>query len=239
MYAPYVAGIKIGLAYSRKLDFERVDAGTAAKVYLDMRQGKPVTDAEHKKLQDHLFWYVIEKVSLQNLPVKMHTGYHAQWMGKTGNMNLFNVRDNPADAGRICDLAPSTRFVFFHIAYPYYEEMISIAKQFHNAYLDMCWAWIINPLAAKDFLKKFIVTAPVNKLFVFGGDYRPVEPVTGHSIIAKNGIAIALSELVEEGYLSLNDAFSYTDVLMHENAEKFFELDKKTELLKNFSWDKL
>ncbi len=88
--------------------------------------------------------------------------------------------------------------MLFHIGYPYYEEMLSIAKHFPNANIDMCWAWIINPLAAKDFLKKHLVTAPANKLSVFGGDYIPVELVPGHAAIARQGIARALPELVDE-----------------------------------------
>ena len=59
-----------------------------------------------------------------------------------------------------------------HICYPYYyEELIAVDKQCTNAYVDMCWAWIITPLAAKDFLKKYLVTAPANKIFTFGGDF--------------------------------------------------------------------
>ncbi len=52
-------------------------------------------------------------------------------------------------------------------------------------------------------------------------------------------LAMALSELVEEGYLSITDAIRYTDVLMHENAERFFQLEKKTALLKGFDWDRV
>ena len=238
-YSAYVVGVKIGLAYRRKLDFELVDSTIAEKVFARKLNGDQIAAEEQKKVEDHLFWYVINKATENNLPVKIHTGYHAQWVGKNDQMNLYNVRNNPVDACRLCDLSRETRFVFFHISYPYYEELISVAKQFHNANIDMCWSWIINPIAAKDFLKKYIVTAPVNKLFLFGGDYLPVEPVLGHSIIAKNGLAMALSELVEEGYISMKDALRYTDVLMHENAERFFQLDKKTAVLKGFDWDKV
>jgi len=237
-YSAYVVGVKIGLAYRRKLDFEQVDSAIPEQIFARKLNGDLITAEEQKKIEDHLFWYVINEATANNLPVKMHTGYHAQWADKNDQMNLYNVRNNPADASRLCDQSPETRFVFFHIGYPYYEEMISVAKQFHNANIDMCWSWIINPVAAKDFIKKYIATAPTNKLFLFGGDYFPVEPVLGHSIIAKNGLAMALSELVEEGYLSITDALRYTDVLMHENAERFFQLEMKTALLKGFDWDK-
>lgn len=114
--------------------------------------------------------------------------------------------------------------MLFHICYPYYEEMLAIAKHYPNAYMDMCWSWIINPLAAKDFLKKYLVTAPANKIFTFGGDYIPVELVPGHAAIVRQGITQALSELVDEGWMTLKEALSLTDVIMHQNARTLYRL---------------
>jgi hypothetical protein len=88
----------------------------------------------------------------------------------------------------------------------------------------MCRSWIINPLAAKDFLKKFLVTAPANKIFTFGGGYIPVEPVPRHAEIARQGIAQALSELVDERWMTLIEAMSLTDVIMHQNARTLYRL---------------
>ena len=102
--------------------------------------------------------------------------------------------------------------------------MLSIAKHYPNAYVDMCWSWIINPLAAKDFLKKYLVTAPANKIFVFGGDYIPVELVPGHAAIARQGITQTLSELVDERWMTLKDAIKLTDAVMHQNARNLYKL---------------
>jgi 23S rRNA maturation-related 3'-5' exoribonuclease YhaM len=100
--------------------------------------------------------------------------------------------------------------------------MLSLAKHFSNAYIDMCWSWSINPLAAKDFLKKFILTAPNNKIFTFGGDDIIVENLIGHAAIARKGITQALSELVSDGWITLNNALDLVDNLMYKNAEKLF-----------------
>jgi predicted TIM-barrel fold metal-dependent hydrolase len=100
----------------------------------------------------------------------------------------------------------------------------------------MCWAWIINPIASKDFLKKYLVTAPANKILTFGGDYIPVEPVVGHAALARRGIAIALSELVEEGWISLAEAQALVDPIMHGNARRIFRLDEKSAALKAAPW---
>ncbi len=128
------------------------------------------------------------------------------------------VQGHPAAACELCRVSPQSTFVFMPSCYPYYEELIRIAKDYTNAYVDMCWRWILNPIAAKDFLKKYLVSAPANKLFTFGGEYFVVEPVLGHAWIARQGIALSLCELVEGGWLSLEDALGLVDRIMHEGG---------------------
>lgn len=58
-----------------------------------------------------------------------------------------------------------------------------------------------------------------------GGDYRPVEPVVGHAAIARRGVAQAITELIEEGWLSENDAPDLVDRIMRGNARELFPYD--------------
>lgn len=219
-YGKKAVAVKSIMAYHRDLDCVRTPPEEAEKAFLKKLDKEPLAPAEQKALEDHLFWHAVDRATEMGLPVKLHTGYYVGH----GRMPLGRVRGNPAAISELCRQSPDTRFVFFHIGYPYYEEMISIAKHFPNAYMDMCWSWIINPLAAKDFLKKYLVTAPANKICVFGGDYIPVELIPGHAAIARQGIAQALSELVDENWLSLKDAMTLTDLIMHQNARKLYKL---------------
>jgi hypothetical protein len=146
-YNQIAKGVKIGNAYFRRLDFERVEASEVEKIFIKKNSLQIVCPEEEKKLQDHLFWYCVDKATECGLPVKMHTG---QW-AMNNVMNMHWVKDNPSDCASLCKQAPNTRFVFFHLCYPHYEEMLSLAKSCSNAYMDMCWSWSINPLAAKDF----------------------------------------------------------------------------------------
>jgi len=231
-YGAYAVAVKSQNAYSRDIDYERVPAEDVEGTFKKRLAGQSLPPAEKKALEDHLFWRAVEKATECGLPVKLHTGYYAGH----SRMPLSRLINNPGSATDLCREAPETQFVFMHICYPYYEELISVAKQYPNANLDMCWAWIINPVAAKDFLKKYIVTAPANKLLTFGGDYIPVEPVLGHAVIARQGIALALSELVEERWLSADNALELVDPIMHGNARRIFRLEEKSKVLKNVPW---
>ena len=231
-YGKYAVAAKSLNAYSRDIDYKNISAEKVESLFSKKMDRGSLTSKEEKALEDHLFWYSVRRACEHNLPVKLHTGYHAG----ANYLPLSRTSKAPGSASELWYELKDTRFVFMHICYPYYEPMIALAKQFTNAYVDMCWSWIINPIAAKDFLKKYIMTAPLNKIVTFGGDYTPVEPVLGHAIIARRGIALALSELVEEGWLKIDQAIELTDVIMHNNARKIFNLPEKEKILKNVKW---
>ena len=171
-YGPRSVAIKVSSAYSRNIDFVRTPKEEVARFSAGRFQEESLNRGK-EKAGGPLFWYAVDKATELNLPVKIHTGYYAG----AGYMPLNRLGGNPGAACDLCRESPDTKFVFFHIAYPYYEDMLAVAKQYPNSIMDMCWAWIVNPLAAKDFLKKFILTVPVNKITCFGGDYIPVELV--------------------------------------------------------------
>lgn len=231
-YGRYAVAVKSQNAYQRDIDYARVPAGEVEGFFGKRVGGQKLAPDEQKALENHLFWYAVQKATEARLPVKLHTGYYAG----ANSMPLERLRHNAGSACELCRLAPETSFVFMHINYPNYEELIAVAKHYTNAHVDMCWAWIINPIAAKDFLKKYLLTAPANKVLTFGGDYRWVEPVVGHAWIARQGIALALSELVEEGWLSLDSALELVDPLMRGNARRIFRLEEKTKILAGVPW---
>ena len=217
-YGQIAKGVKTGNAYFRRLDFEKVPAEEVDKIFLNKINSQKTCFTDEKLLQDHLFWYCVDKATEYGLPLKMHTG---QW-AMNNVMNMHWVKDNPSDCASLCRKSPDTKFIFYHLCYPHYEEMLSLAKNYSNAYIDMCWSWSINPLAAKDFLKKFILTAPNNKIFSFGGDEVIVENLIGHAALARKGITQALSELVWEDWTGLDDALDLADDLMYRNADRLF-----------------
>ena len=231
-YGKYAVAVKSQNAYDRDINYVETTAEEVQPIFKKVLAKEKVSDAEKKTLEDHCFWYAVRKATEHKLPVKLHTGYYAG----IGRMPLSRLINNAASACELCSTSRETQFVFMHICYPYYEEILSVAKQYTNANIDMCWAWIINPVAAKDFLKKYLVTAPANKILTFGGDYNPVEPVLGHAMMARRGIALALSELVEEGWLTLDDAIELTDPIMHGNARRIFNLEEKEKNLKDVPW---
>jgi predicted TIM-barrel fold metal-dependent hydrolase len=231
-YAPYAVAAKTQVAYQRRLDFEDVPAERAAEPFRKLVAGEPVGEADRKAVDDHLFWYCVRKATAARLPVKIHTGYYAG----QNSMPLGRVVQNPADFAEVLRRAPDTTFVLMHMGYPCQEQILSLAKHYSNAVVDLCWAWIISPSATERFVRDFLVTAPANKLLTFGGDYIPVEPVVGHAAIARQGLTRALEGLIQDGWVSRPEAIELLPLLMNGNARRVFRLEDKERALRSAPW---
>ena len=220
-YSDIAVGVKIGLAYFRRLDFKKTGTEITATLFSKKISGQGLTENEEKTLQDYLFWYVVDLATKNKLPIKLHTGHQAM----NNFMNMENVMFNPADCANLCRLSPETKFIFFHISYPYYEPMISLTKHYSNAMIDMCWSWTINPIASIEFLKKYIMTSPINKLMVFGGDDIYIENLIGHAKLARKGICFALSKLIKDKWITEKDSIEIANGIMWKNAEKIYGIE--------------
>jgi len=78
-----------------------------------------------------------------------------------------------------------------------------------------------------------LVSAPASKVFTFGADVGPVEPVVGNAWIARQGIAQAVSELVTDGWLAESDVPGVVHRVMRGNQYEVFRLEEKTRAIRS------
>ncbi len=218
-YGGEAVAIKNNCPYWRSLRFEDVPPERAAAAFEKRYvHGEPLEPTERKAMQDATFHHCLRRAVEYDLPVQIHTGYLA------GNNNLEASRIRPTDLTNLFTQYPDARFDLFHIGYPYQGEVAALAKNYPNVYVDLCWAWIIDPYATRHALQTFIGTVPVNKIFGFGGDVRMADGVYGHARIARWGVAWALTEMIDQGYLGEADAVVIARMILHDNAQAFFGL---------------
>jgi hypothetical protein len=215
-YAHQAVAVKCVWAYERPLavqtvdtpprrEFERLRAGTA-----DL--------GDRRRVEDFLFQRCIDLATESELPVKIHLGY----LNGNHHPQFRHVFDHVRDVTPIVQANPGTTFVLMHAAWPQQEQLLALAKHHPNVMLDLCWAWILAPLATREFLERALTSIPATKLLCFGGDYTTVETVVGHAELARRGLQAALQRLIADGWLSDADAHRLVPLLMHGNAERIF-----------------
>ena len=215
-----MVGVKSGLAYRRILFYENVNKEEAQKVLeliLDDQKGKNLSFDELKPLQDYMMHRVLELADKNQLPVVLHTGLHA------GNGNIIE-NSNPTHLVNLFQQFPDVKFVLYHGSYPYGGELSTLAKNFRNVYIDLCWLYIISPSYSSRYLHEWLETIPASKIMGFGGDYQNVENVYGHLLFAKQIIANVLTEKVRDGYFSEPEAMRIAKMILYDNAVNLYKL---------------
>jgi predicted TIM-barrel fold metal-dependent hydrolase len=222
--APKIVGVKIGLAYSRPIRFERVPFSEAEEAFnaIYRVEGMKANDGPVgpgyevlRPMQDYLVHVMIREAERRGLPIQIHTGL------QEGNENIIS-NSNPELLINLFMEYKDARFDIFHGAWPYWEELGAIAKNFPNVYIDMCWMHIISPARSRSALYDWLDEVPANKIMGFGGDYRFVEGSYGHSVIARENVAKVLASKVEEGVYSMEQAKKYVSWILRENPMRLF-----------------
>ncbi len=223
-----LAAIKVGMAYQRDLAvsdpthheaeiaFNRI---RSRKVFWDgIQQGSGAADASAgRALGDYLFHRLIQRGRDDDLPIQIHTGYLAgNWGSLAGTKAMHLVP--------ILEKYRTVRFDLFHASWPWTSEFGAIGKNYPNVWLDMCWAWTMNPYESERALAEWLDGVPYNKIFAYGADTGLPWCNMGYSLQAKLGIARVLETKIERGDVDQSTAEEIADHIMLRNGEEFFGL---------------
>jgi uncharacterized protein len=218
-FAPHAIAVKSQHAYDRTLAWEERSDDEAARALRVVLTGRAADEQAKLVLGDWCWARGVELAIEHNLPFKLHTGYYAGH----SRMPVDRIR-----AGNLCGLLaryPQARFVLMHTAYPYTDELVAIAKHYPNVWVDMCWAWAIDPFSSLEFLRRFLHAVPTNKLFAFGGDTTSPTNTVAYSIQARHWITRALEAEVTAGDLTEQQAIRVAHRIMRENQYMCFDIE--------------
>ncbi len=220
-YGPNAIAVKSQHAYDRTLLWrERSDAETAP-ILAQYLRGETLTLEQQLCLGD---WCLARGVELSidhHLPFKIHTGYYA------GNHRMPVERIKPGNLCALLARYPDARFVLMHIGYPYETEMAAIAKHYRNVYVDLCWAWSIDPYSTGNFVRRFIHSVPINKLFVFGGDTSWASSSVAYAAQSRRWLTRTLQGEIDDGLLTEAQAIQLATRLMRDNQLDCFDVEGK------------
>jgi predicted TIM-barrel fold metal-dependent hydrolase len=163
---------------------------------------------------------VIRQALEHGLPIQVHTGLQEGVGNMLSNAQPLHLADLFLEYRQV-------KFDLFHAGYPYSGEVACLAKNFPNVWADLCWMWIISPSAGRRILHEWIETIPSNKILGFGGDYRFVEGSYAHSRMAREGVTQVLTQKIEEGYLTEEEAVEMGRKILRENAWDLFGLERR------------
>lgn len=219
-----VVCLKSGLAYTRSLRYDKVtyaDAERAFNLFLaddSLPDCRPAGKAQ-KVFSDWMMHHTCRVADDNKLIYQIHTGLQEG----VGNI-IYDA--NPALLSNLFLEYRNARFDVFHLGYPYIMEMGNLAKNFRNVYIDMCWGHVISPEASRRALVEWLDAVPANKISAFGGDYCFIDGVYGHQLLARQNVAAALAQKVDDGSISLARAKEIAQWVFVDNPVQLLKLQK-------------
>lgn len=182
----------------------------ARKSFDAVLQGNPADPV----LQATLLDFLLQKAAEWDWPICVHTGVWGD----------FRTLDPKHVIGLVMK-HPKVRFDIYHLGMPFVRDCIFIAKSFPNAYLDLCWCYVLSEEITRQSINEIIDTVPVNKIHGFGADYIwAVENVYGHLLMARETLAEALSERMARSRIDKAGAEHILRLWLHDNPVRFYKL---------------
>ena len=217
-------------AYFRSLDYSNPTRSEAETIF-NWLMADPLRSAAYpdgvKPLDDYLFHAFMRMARDLDLPVQLHTGHLA---GLYGDIRQANA----AHLANFLLLHREVRFDLFHANWPYSGEILYLTKNFPNVALDFCWTNMIDPIYCQNLFRQALSSVPHSKIHGFGADlgghgYYPgggyVDRAWAQAQMTCENIAIALSDMVDMDYLSLDEAKTVARAWLFDNANEFYRLD--------------
>ncbi|MFO7898535.1 MAG: amidohydrolase family protein [Planctomycetota bacterium] len=234
-----VTSFKLGLPYRRSLAFTEPtlhEAETAFARLMNVRPGETVhareglgvrklaqpSNDELRPLEDYLVHQYVRRIEAEGLPLQVHTGYLA---GTSSVLNNIRAMKMVPFMLRY----PRVRFDLFHAGWPYTEEHAIIGKELPNAWLNLCWAWAMNPVTMERALDSWLACVPHTKIFAYGGDTQSPICEYGYARQARAGIARVLERWIDRGDMTLDDAKEVAADIMLRNGCRFHGLPTDAE----------
>ncbi len=209
-------------AYSRSLNYKNPTRAEAEQVF-NWFMEDPLRSASYpdgvQPLDDYLFHAFIRMAHEMDLPVQVHTGHLA---GLYGDI----TKANAAGLANLLMLHRDVKFDLFHANWPYAGEILFLCKNYPNAALDFCWTNVIDPVYCQNLFRQALSSVPHGKIHAYGSDFSGfADRAWAHAQITRENVAAALSDMVELGYLGVDEAKEVAYAWLFNNASEFYRLE--------------
>jgi predicted TIM-barrel fold metal-dependent hydrolase len=205
--------LKLPIAYDRDLLFSEAPRELAQKALLE---GDAADREGVRAFQHYVFFYICRLAAEVDIPIQVHTG-----MGCLQQTNALSLRE-------VIAKNPATRFVLLHCSYPWVEETNALMHLYPNVYPDLSWLPMLSISVACHVLHSLIEGGGLEKV-CWGCDTWTPEESYGALLVFRLVLAQVMTEKIQQGYFSFDDACRAIDHICYQNATEIYRLGKEVE----------
>lgn len=202
---------KAAIAYDRTLAVEPVSRAEAERVF--GRHPDRVSPSERKAFGDYIIRLFLDRARDLGLVFQVHTGL-ARLAGS-----------DPLLLEPLLQDYPEVVFDLFHGGYPWVHQVAALAHNYPNVRLNLTWLPQLSTTLAAEALKEWLEIVPQVDRITWGGDCFTAEEAYGSLLAAREAIARALADLVDEGHLRMDTAMEAVRSVLATGGARIYGLD--------------
>jgi hypothetical protein len=206
---------KAAIAYDRTLAVERVSRADAEKAF--GRHPDVITPAQQKAFGDYIVRFFAGRARELGLVFQFHTGL-ARLAGS-----------NPLLLEPLLQDFPEVVFDLFHGGYPWVHDVAAMAHNYPNVRLNLTWLPQLSTTLAAEALKEWLEVVPQVDRITWGGDCFTPEEAYGSLLAARESIARALADMVEEGHLRMDVAMQAVRSVLAAGGARIYGVELPSE----------
>jgi len=218
--------IKFELAYLRPLDIGKPSRAEASAVYARGIEGRKLSPADYKILQDYLFRDIATECGALGVAIHFH--------GMSGGGRYFSIAGvNPLNLEPLLNDSSlkDTNFVLLHGGWPFVHEAGAMLQK-PNFYLDISQQALSIPARTlSTWLREWLELYPEKVLF--GTDGYPFSASLGWEestwLAARNArdaLGLALTGMLRDGEITPARAAQLAHMVLHDNAAALYHLNQ-------------
>ncbi|HEU4415083.1 MAG TPA: amidohydrolase family protein [Candidatus Angelobacter sp.] len=216
--------IKFEAAYLRSLDFGPAEPmQTVQQIYAHFVKGDVPQRHDYTRLGNFLFRYVAREAGRLGLPVHIHTG------GGCGSYFML-MGSNPALLESVLydPTLRKTNFVLIHAGAGAFTKYMNYLLMKPNVYTDISeQTWLISTRRLSENVRDLLEWYP--EKVMFGTDLYPNAPEINWEEIGwqttqsgREALAIALTEMMQDGEITRDRALELARMVLHDNAARLY-----------------
>jgi len=200
-------GLKVAAAYFRPLDFKPGTRDLAERAF-----GNPKATYEEKiGFGDYIMFEAARIAGECGIPVQIHTGLGGLFGTQAINLLPLILAN------------PRTKFDIFHGSYPWCSDVLGLAHNLHNVYINICWLPLISTSRAIAFLEESLDIATTGRI-IWGCDTSTSEESCGSRMAMHYCMLKVLNRQIDEGVLSPESARVIARRILRDNAAKLYKI---------------
>lgn len=209
-------------AYNPQVDFEPGSLDAADRVLSLVLLGQKTNRDDRRTLRSYVLDVVLAQCAQHSMPFQLMLGVRRGAAGdrsisgyETGMLVGYSeVFVRHADV--LFDVIPANLTLA--------HEVAALARVYANVYVSGCTGFVAFPRHVRSLLRERIEMLPKGKCCALFSDEACAEWVYGRCRLARRELAAALSQMVDEGYLTSAAAMDVARGYLSENARRIYRL---------------